>query len=65
MEACVGQEVEILCEGYSKTNKERLSGRTSQNKIVVFTGDHAKLTGQIFRLKVDDYHNFTLYGSVL
>ena len=34
----VGQEVEILCEGPSKTNRLRLTGRTRGNKIVVFEG---------------------------
>ena len=35
-EVFVGQEVEILCEGPSKTNPKRLMGRTRGNKIVVF-----------------------------
>ncbi len=65
MQALVGRELEILCEGYSKTTRERLTGRTSQNKIVVFQGDHDRLTGRIFPVKIDDYHNFTLYGSVV
>lgn len=59
----VGTEQEILCEGYSRTTKERLTGRTSQNKIVVFEGDHARHTGEIFRVKIADWHGFTLYGD--
>jgi tRNA-2-methylthio-N6-dimethylallyladenosine synthase len=35
-ERLVGRNVEILCEGPSKTNPERLMGRTRTNKIVVF-----------------------------
>ncbi len=38
LEAHVGQRVEILCEGPSKTNAERLTGRTRTNKVVVFEG---------------------------
>ena len=34
----VGRELEILCEGPSKTNPARLMGRTRTNKIVVFEG---------------------------
>ncbi len=45
--ALVGQRVEILCEGPSKTNPLRLSGRTPGNKIVVFEG-HPRQVGQIF-----------------
>jgi tRNA-2-methylthio-N6-dimethylallyladenosine synthase len=35
-ERLVGCNVEILCEGQSKTNPARLMGRTRTNKIVVF-----------------------------
>jgi tRNA-2-methylthio-N6-dimethylallyladenosine synthase len=36
LERLVGSPVEVLCEGPSKTNRERLMGRTRTNKIVVF-----------------------------
>jgi tRNA-2-methylthio-N6-dimethylallyladenosine synthase len=36
LERLVGSEVEVLCEGPSKTNPTRLMGRTRTNKIVVF-----------------------------
>ena len=35
-EKLVGQRVEVLCEGPSKTNPARLTGRTRTNKIVAF-----------------------------
>src|SRR5436189_2871184 len=35
-ERLVGQRVEVLCEGPSKTNPARLMGRTRTNKIAVF-----------------------------
>src|SRR5205809_2872290 len=38
LERLVGQCVEVLCEGPSKTNPARLMGRTRTNKIVVFEG---------------------------
>ncbi len=62
--ALVGKEVEILCEGPSKTNDERLSGRTSQNKIVVFDGPAERLQGEIFKVRVAETHGFTLYGEL-
>ncbi len=64
MAALVGKTVEVLCEGYSKTTTDRLVGRTSQNKIVVFEGPHDRLTGEIFPVHVRDFHSFTLYGEV-
>src|SRR5947208_823220 len=36
LERLVGNQVEVLCEGLSKTNRARLMGRTRTNKIVVF-----------------------------
>jgi tRNA-2-methylthio-N6-dimethylallyladenosine synthase len=64
-EQLVGSEVEILCEGYSKSTNERLTGRTPQNKIVVFEGPHDRLKGEIFRLRIDHTHGFTLYGDAV
>lgn len=64
LRALVGRRVEVLCEGYSKTTTERLTGRTSQNKIVVFPGPHDRLKGELVDVKVTDTHVFTLYGEV-
>jgi len=64
LRALVGQEVEVLCEGYSKTTNERLTGRTPQNKVVVFTGPHDRLKGEVVPVKVTETHVFTLYGEV-
>ena len=62
-EALVGSEVEVLCEGPSKTNQSRLSGRTRTNKIIVFDGPADRLTGQILKVRVQSFMNFTLYGD--
>ena len=61
-QALVGQDVEILCEGESRTNAARLMGRTRTNKIVVFEGDNA-LAGELVDLKVERANGFSLYGS--
>jgi tRNA-2-methylthio-N6-dimethylallyladenosine synthase len=60
----VGTVQQVLCEGPSKNNATRLSGRTSQNKIVVFEGDAARLTGQLLDLHIADSSGFTLYGTL-
>lgn len=62
--ALIGTRQSVLCEGPSKTNKARLSGRTSQNKIVIFDGDPARLTGQLMEVEIEDSTGFTLYGTV-
>ena len=62
-EALVGTEVEILCEGPSKTNEERLTGRTRTNRIVVFDGNPERHIGEIFNVRVTNNANFTLFGD--
>ncbi|HMG04382.1 MAG TPA: tRNA (N6-isopentenyl adenosine(37)-C2)-methylthiotransferase MiaB [Chthoniobacterales bacterium] len=61
-ERLVGREVEILCEGPSRTNPARLMGRTRGNKIVVFEGEPEHV-GQIFPVSVKQANGFSLYGT--
>jgi len=69
----VGQKVEVLCEGPSKTNRERLMGRTSTNKIVVFppspngrpTGESQEHVGQLVNVRIERANGFSLYGMPL
>ena len=60
--ALVGQQVEILCEGESRNNPLRLSGRTRTNKIVVFEGE-AGHVGRIFDVTIERASTSTLYGK--
>ncbi len=61
-EALAGQRVEILCEGPSRTNAERLMGRSPGNKIVIFEGD-ARHIGEIFDVQIERSSGFSLYGT--
>jgi tRNA-2-methylthio-N6-dimethylallyladenosine synthase len=61
-EAFVGRDVEILCEGPSKTNPDRLMGRTRGNKIVVFEGSERHLR-QVFPVRINRSTGYTLYGD--
>jgi tRNA-2-methylthio-N6-dimethylallyladenosine synthase len=61
-ERLVGQRVEILCEGVSKTNAARLMGRTRTNKIIVFEGEE-KLIGELVDVRVQQANGFSLYGT--
>jgi tRNA-2-methylthio-N6-dimethylallyladenosine synthase len=61
-EPFVGQEVEILCEGPSKTNPNRLMGRTRGNKIVVFEGTPRHI-GELFKVRITRSTGYTLYGD--
>ena len=59
----IGSVQQVLCEGPSKTNKERLSGRTSQNKIVIFDGKAERMAGQLLDVRIEDSTGYTLYGT--
>ena len=60
----VGFIREVLCEGYSKTTETRLTGRTPQNKILVFAGPHDRLRGKIIPVRVLETKGYTLYGEL-
>ena len=60
----VGREFEVLVEGVSKRNPNQLSGRTSQNKVVVFDrGDHR--IGEYVRVRITGCTAATLFGEAL
>ena len=59
----VGQDMEVLVEGKSKTNPERWSGRTRTGKIVVFKGE-GDLAGKIVEVAIDSAQTWNLIGSL-
>lgn len=61
-QAALGTLVEVLCEGPSKTNAERLSGRSPTNRIVVFEGAPRHI-GQLVPVRITDSTGYTLYGD--
>jgi tRNA-2-methylthio-N6-dimethylallyladenosine synthase len=73
LECLVGSQVEVLCEGPSKTNRARLMGRTRTNKIVVFapspkrprTGESEELVGELVDVRIERANGFSLYGMPL
>jgi tRNA-2-methylthio-N6-dimethylallyladenosine synthase len=74
LERLVGRDVEVLCEGPSKTNPARLMGRTRSNKIVVFppsprrrrTGEGGEeLIGELVDVRIEQANGFSLYGTPL
>ncbi|MBK8883180.1 MAG: tRNA (N6-isopentenyl adenosine(37)-C2)-methylthiotransferase MiaB [Bacteroidales bacterium] len=57
----VGKTFEVLVEGTSKRSAEFLSGRNSQNKVVVFPGtDHAR--GEYVNVTIERCTSATLIG---
>jgi tRNA-2-methylthio-N6-dimethylallyladenosine synthase len=68
----VGQTVEVLVEGPSKTalkhpadaGQVQLTGRTPTDHIVVFDGNE-RLTGQTVQVHIEESTAFTLFGTVV
>ncbi|MDE6650201.1 MAG: tRNA (N6-isopentenyl adenosine(37)-C2)-methylthiotransferase MiaB [Muribaculaceae bacterium] len=60
----IGKEFEVLVEGVSKRSSEELFGRTSQNKVVVFSRASYK-PGDFIRVRVTDASSATLRGEVI
>ncbi len=60
----LNKEVEVLVEGPSKTDNERLMGRTGQSKLVNFDGDFS-LIGKLVKIKITDPKTFSLNGEVV
>ncbi|WP_461204396.1 tRNA (N6-isopentenyl adenosine(37)-C2)-methylthiotransferase MiaB [Clostridium sp. DL1XJH146] len=56
--------VEILVEGQSKTNSERLMGRTSSSRLVNFEGPES-LIGQIIKVKIVKAKPYSLDGELI
>ncbi|MBP1646044.1 MAG: tRNA-i(6)A37 methylthiotransferase [Bacteroidetes bacterium] len=57
-----GKEFEVLIEGESKRSKEKLFGRTSQNKVVIFDRENNKI-GDYVRVKITSCTSATLMGK--
>ena len=61
MAELVGQTVEVLVEGASRTNAERRMGRTSHNRVVNFDGDAP--VGALIEVKVEASSATSLSGK--
>ena len=57
----VGKEFDVLIEGFSKRSREQLSGRTGQNKVVVFDKGNCHI-GQTVRVRITGSSSATLKG---
>ena len=61
-EKYTGKTMQVLVEGPSRRNKERMEGRTRCNRIVVFDGGD-RFRGQLVDLNIIRSGLFTLYGD--
>jgi tRNA-2-methylthio-N6-dimethylallyladenosine synthase len=60
----VGRVFEVLIEDFSKRSQDHLSGRTSQNKVVVFPGN-GRRKGEYVNVKIESNTSATLLGKII
>lgn len=60
----IGKVFEILVEGQSKKDENKLTGRTRTNKLVHFEGD-VSLIGKLVNVKIKEAKAWTLYGEII
>jgi tRNA-2-methylthio-N6-dimethylallyladenosine synthase len=63
-QSLVGSTQEVLVEGWSKTDKGKLSSRTRTNRIVIFSGPET-LIGKIINVKIKEATTFSLFGEIM
>ncbi len=59
----IGKTLQVLVEGASRSDQDKLSGRTRQNHIVVFQG-HQNLTGHLVDVTIHEVTDLTLFGKL-
>ncbi|SEF47130.1 tRNA-i(6)A37 thiotransferase enzyme MiaB [Caloramator fervidus] len=57
--------VEVLVEGISKTNENKLTGRTRTGKLVHFTGGDLSLKGKLVNVKITQAQMYILLGELV
>lgn len=60
----IGSEQELLVEGPSKNDPDKLTGRTRGNKLVHFVGPK-DLAGQIVTVRITDAQTWNLFGELI
>jgi len=63
-DAYVGKVLKVLVEGYSKRNKNILSGYSEENKLVNFKGNE-DMIGKIVKVRINVSKTWTLEGEAI
>ncbi|MGR6835799.1 tRNA (N6-isopentenyl adenosine(37)-C2)-methylthiotransferase MiaB [Syntrophomonas erecta] len=63
-ESLVGSIEEVLVEGPSKTNREKLTSRTRTNRIIIFSGPE-ELIGKLINVRITEGKTFSLFGELI
>jgi tRNA-2-methylthio-N6-dimethylallyladenosine synthase len=61
----LNQNVEVMLEGFSKSNSDFWTGRTRKNRVVHIAKDPAFAMGQILNVKITETHTSWMVGKVI
>lgn len=64
-QSCVGKEVEVLVEGRSERDENKLTGRTTTNFIVNFAAPRLDLEGELVKVLIESAGKHSLKGKYL
>jgi tRNA-2-methylthio-N6-dimethylallyladenosine synthase len=64
-QAWIGQTVEVMVHGESKTDRRRWSGRTPENKVVIFTPRDGQKPGDLLRIRIIRATSHSLFGDIV
>jgi len=59
-----GKIIEVLVDGPSKTNPDKLTGRSRNNHIIIFSGTK-DLIGRRLHVKITEGKTFSIFGEIL
>lgn len=62
-QAMEAKVMEVLVEGTSKTNRQKMTGRTRTNQIVIFSGTE-DLIGKQISVRITEAKTFSLFGEI-
>jgi tRNA-2-methylthio-N6-dimethylallyladenosine synthase len=64
-QAWIGQSVEVMAHGESKTDRRRWSGRTPENKTVIFVPQEGQKPGDLLRIQITRATSHSLFGDIV
>lgn len=60
----IGKTWEVLVEGPSKTNPDRMTGRTRGNELIVFAADESSI-GTLVQVRALEANSWTIFGELV
>ena len=60
----IGKILPVLVEGVSKTDPDRLTGRTEKGRLVHFKGDESLIGGEV-KVRITEVQTHSFFGELI